>query len=1288
MNRRLVLGVVLGTALSWMGAGSPARAATVPPEIEDEKVLGIHKEPAHATLMPYKSLREALAARRHASSFCRSLNGPWRFHWVPRPEERPVDFYRPEYDVRAWKEIPVPSNWQVLGYGTPYYRNAGYTFRRDWPRVMGEPPRNWTAYTERNPVGSYRRDFEVPADWEGRRVFLTFDGVDSAFFLWVNGQKVGFSVNSRNAAEFDVTAYVRPGRNMVAVEVYQYSAGSYLEDQDMWRLSGIFRNVTLWSAPQVHVRDFLIRTDLDPQYRDATLDVVLKVRNYADRPSSAALATLELFDGRGRPVPGVQAQAQVPALSPGQEQSVTLTARVPNPAKWTAETPNLYTTVLALTTGAKTTEILSTRTGFRRVEVRGPLFTINGVPVKLKGANRHEHWPDTGHAVSEARMIRDLEVLKQCNCNHVRTCHYSDDPRWYELCDEYGIYLVAEANVESHGYGYGRDSLSNPPSWEAAHVDRNVANVENFKNHASVVMWSLGNEAGEGPNFHAALRAVKALDPSRPVHYERFGTGPGNPADVDSQMYTHPNTVVQIGQDPNRAKPFYLCEYAHAMNNSMGSIGEYNDAFDRYPSLMGGAIWEWQDQGLWNRRDPNRPFLAYGGGFGEVPNDHYFIHKGVVFSDRSPKPHHPEAKRAYQWIGLSPGDLSKGEVVIRNKYAFLTLAGFRGSWTVLEDGRTTRRGRLEPLDLAPGAERTVSIPLRLPSPRPGAESFLRVSFVLAKDALWAKAGHEVAAAQFKLPGGVPASARDAAGMKPVELEQTDAQIQVSGDGFSVTFDKAEGSISRLVRDGVNLLAAGGGPKLHLWRAPHRTDDNWAYSSWTSSGLTDLRRSTIRMDARQEGPATVRVTMAVQAEGKAGFSVTHSAQYTVWGDGSIAVDNAVVPQGRRIPLARMGVRMLLDKRLDRFTYLGRGPMENYADRKRGSDVGLYSSTVQGQMTPYAKPMECGNHEDVRWAAVTGRGVAGLMACAEGSLLQASCLPYTDEEMTPVEYSVDLPASVSSALCLSSRTLGVGSNGCGPRPLDPYIVWSEPAVFSYVLRLLAPNQKNLAGIGRLVARQTRVGPVLAARDREGLVHLTCGTAGARIEYALDGTTWQPYTAPFRMEDAGVVSVRATEGPALAHEGAIALQKPAGNLAWRIVSASSFQPNEGEPANALDGNPDTYWHTRWSPDVPAHPHELVIDLGAPTSIAAVVYTDRVDSTHGRVRDYEVYLSEDGKTWAEPVAKGQMGRRPGEHTVRLASPVRARFLRFVALSEVSGEAYASVAELSILRAQAEKAP
>ena len=1044
------------------GPNNSAPDPVLPPEIEDPQCVGINKQPAHATLMPYGSLEEALRARRSASPYCRSLNGPWKFNWVKHPAERPVDFYKPDYDVSLWKEIPVPSCWQLEGYGTPYYKNNGYVFKKDWPRVMTEPPKDWTAYTERNPVGSYRREFEVPAAWAGRRLFVTFDGVDSAFYLWVNGEKVGFSVNSRNPAEFDLTKFVKPGKNLIAVEVYRFSCGSYLEDQDMWRLSGIFRNVTLWSAPPLHVRDFFVKTDFDEKYHDATLDVSAKIRNFSDTDRGPSRFSVELFAGDGKPVPGATASTGVPAMKAGRETAVSLKIPVANPLKWTAETPNLYTTVLKLGD-----EIISCRTGFRKIDIKGRVFLINGVPVKLKGVNLHENWPDTGHYVPEERMVRDLELMKQGNCNHVRTSHYSHDPRWYELCDEYGLYLVAEANVESHGYQRAPQPLSGLKEWEAAHVDRNVANVENFKNHPSVVIWSLGNESAGGTNFLAALAAVKAIDATRPTHYERFGGRlfPGNSTDIQGAMYTPLPRLETLASSTNCTRPYYLCEYAHAMFNSMGSLGEYSDLFDTVPGLMGGAIWEWQDQGLWNGRDPKRQFMAYGGGFGEVPNDHYFIHKGVVFSDRSPKPHYPEMKRVYQWIGLEADDLAAGTVKIKNKYQFIPLDRFEGAWTVSEDGTVIDRGSLAVGGIAPGAEKEIKVPFKAIMPKPGAEYFLRVSLALAKDELWAKAGYEVAAGQFKLPVGAPAPVEKAAGKHPVMVTQDAEQVTVSGEGFSVVFDKVHGSISRLVRDGVDILVKGGGPRLHLWRAMHRNDDKWAAGDWTRYGLTNLAGKVISFQALQKDPLSATVSISVKFAGKSGFGMIHSARHVVNGDGSIVVDNGIVPEGKRIPLARLGVRLLLDRKLDRFTYLGRGPMENYSDRKRGSDVGLYSGTVKANMTPYAKPMECGNHEDVRWAALDGNGMPGLLVQADGGLLQAAALPYTDEVMDPIEYTVDLPESTSTVFCVGSAALGVGSASCGSPPLDEYKVWSDPATFSYVLRLLPENEKNFAAAGRL-------------------------------------------------------------------------------------------------------------------------------------------------------------------------------------------------------------------------------
>lgn len=1016
-----------------------------PAEIENPELLGINKEPYHATLMPYANLQEALVAKRHASSLCRSLNGQWKFNWVPTPDQRPVDFYKPDFDVSDWKELPVPSNWEVHGYGTPFYRNLGYTIKKDYPNVMSEPEKWYTSYKERNPVGSYRRDFEVPADWKGRRNFITFDGVDCAFFLWINGEKVGFSVNSRNAAEFDLTNYLKTGKNTIAVEVYQYSSGTWLEDQDMFRLHGIFRNVTLWSAPQVHIRDFFVKTDLDKEYKDATLDVTAKIRNYSDKTAKAQTLLASLYDNEGKEI--ARGIAFGSALKPNQEETLNVKILVRNPLKWTAETPNLYTVVLTNSEG----EILSSKIGFRKIEIVGRVFMVNGVPIKLKGVNRHEHWSDVGHAITEEQMTHDLQVIKQGNCNHVRTSHYCDDPRWYELCDEWGIWLVAEANVECHGYD-GR--FDNEPTIKSAIVDRNVANIENFKNHPSVIIWSLGNECGWGatPNFVAAMNAVKAMDPSRPIHYERFGTGKGNPADLDGRMYGTAQDYARVAQDKNLTKPFYICEFVHAMFNSMGSLDEYSEVFDNNPEILGGAIWEYQDQALWNKRDPNRPILAYGGGFGEAPNDHYFIHKGVVSYDRTTegnrtKPHFPEMKKAFQWIDMDLVDPAAGEVQVRNKYQFTSLDKFDAWWSVTENGKEIDKGSLNVRNQ--WGRIIARVPYKIEQPKAGAEYFLRVSFTQKEKTLWADKGYEVASEQFKLPiNTLPVV--EAKVTEPVKLVQNEQAATVSGSNFSVRFDKKSGFISQLTQNGTNLLVAEGAPKLHLWRAAHRTDDDWAFRQWEKYGVTTLQYTPVDFKVETVDNSTVKITSTTKADGKEGFGVYHTATYLVKGDGSIKVDNQIQFVGFKINLAKIGVRMMLDKKLDRMTFFGRGPFENYSDRKSAAEVGLYELGVNEQYE-YEKPMERGNHEDVRWAKLSGKDMPSLLIQSDEKLMQVAALPHTDEQMNPVEYKIDLPASTATVLSVSTKTLGVGSNSCGPQPLEQFKVAAENTQFSYTLIL---------------------------------------------------------------------------------------------------------------------------------------------------------------------------------------------------------------------------------------------
>ncbi|WP_052334281.1 glycoside hydrolase family 2 TIM barrel-domain containing protein [Pedobacter sp. V48] len=1036
---------------------SKADTAFVPQEIQDPENLGINKEAAHATLMPYASLKEALAGNRHASSFSRSLNGTWKFNWVDWPQKRPVDFYKTDYDVSRWKNITVPSNWQTAGYGTPIYTNITYPFKKDFPWIMSTPPQKYTTYKQRNDVGSYRRDFTVPAEWAGRRVFITFDGVDAGFFIWVNGRKVGYSVNSRNAAEFDLTNYLRPGKNVLAVEVYRFTSASYFEDQDMWRLSGIFRNVTLWSVQQQHIRDYFIKTKLDAQYKNADVTVTTKVKNYSTSPTRARQVTVTLYHGT-MPVAGSTGKSSVPALQPGEEANVTVKFHVANPQKWTAETPNLYTSIIMLKDGNKVMETLSSRTGFREIEIKARVFMINGVPVKLLGTNRHEHWPDVGHAVTEAQMLIELNLLKQGNCNHVRTCHYSDDPRWYELCDLYGIYLVAEANVECHG---AMNQFNEEPRAKAAIIDRNVANVEGFKNHPSVIIWSLGNENGSGgTNFRAALNVVRGLDPSRPTHYEGFGTGDSkNPADMDSEMYTGFAALDKRANDPALTKPFYICEYEHSRFSSMGSLDLYVEMFHKYPALLGGAIWEWADQGLYNYRDPKRKFTAFGGGFGDQPNDHYSPMNGTVFSDRTLKPHYAEMKHAYQWVVIKAKDLKTKLFTIKNRYEFIDLNGFTAKWEVSEDGIPLTSGSFNVGLISPGEEKDVQVSYKF-TEKPGKEYFLKVSFGLAKDELWAKKGFELISQQFEITGPVRVSKEMVKGGS-LTLNESPGNIQVKGDDFRLEFDKLKGTFIKIEQSGINILTEAGGPMLQLWRSPHIDDDvTWGYAKgWDKYGLRTITWVTDEVKSAKVSPNAIEIKANLTGAGKEGFKVHHKVTYTITADGVINAANDIsFESDPKLVLGRIGVRLLLDKSLEQFDYLGRGPLETYNNRKGGFDIAHYHSKVSDQLTPYEKPMESGNHEDVRWANLATAKGLGIHITHVDSLLQIAAVPYTDEETEPVEYKMDLPESKHTALFINHKTLGIASRG---PVLEPFLVYARPTTFNYQLRLhknLTPVDKN--------------------------------------------------------------------------------------------------------------------------------------------------------------------------------------------------------------------------------------
>ncbi|HEY1717859.1 MAG TPA: glycoside hydrolase family 2 TIM barrel-domain containing protein, partial [Verrucomicrobiae bacterium] len=748
---------------------SPAIAFAAAPDWENEQVLHINTEPPRATFVPFATVEQALNGDFTNSPFYFSLNGEWKFNWVRNPDERPTNFFETNFDDSTWTNIVVPSNWEMRGFGTPIYLGSGYPFKIDPPRVTDEPPTNWTAFAARDPVGSYRKTFELPQNWDGRRVFIHFDGVDSAFYLWVNGGRVGFSKDSRTPAEFDVTDFLRAGANQIAAQVFRWSDGSYLEDQDMWRMSGIFRGVYLYSTAAARIRDFSVRTDLDSDYRDATLQIkpelaaekILSLSNWTVRAqlfsgtgvppvsfkTDTSLATSETY-GRDARATTIMTHDAVEILNPdfsakilddrtpqrGEPKFAWLEAKIKNPKKWTAETPNLYTLVLTLNDeNGNVIEADSCKIGFRKIEIRDGIFLINGQPIRLRGVNRHEIDPDTGHAISEARMIQDITLMKQANINAVRTSHYPDDPRWYDLCDRYGIYVLDEANICTHGT---RGFLANDPRWTGAFLDRAQRMAERDKNHPSVIIWSMGNESGYGPNFAAISGWLHEFDPTRPVHYEGAQTETDAPKTVDiigrfyprltTETYAKPddpwnlrwNKLLEIAQRTNDNRPVLATEYSHAMGNAVGNLQEYWNEIYSNPRMLGGFIWEWCDQGLHQRTADGKIVTAFGGDFGDVPNHGGFCIKGLVNAEREIFPKYWEVKKVYQPIAITPVNLKPGKVEIKvtNRNSFLNLTNYEVRWSVSHfakcetGGAEIQSGILNSIDCAPGEQIKIKIP--------------------------------------------------------------------------------------------------------------------------------------------------------------------------------------------------------------------------------------------------------------------------------------------------------------------------------------------------------------------------------------------------------------------------------------------------------------------------------------------------------------------------------------------------------------------------------------------------
>ncbi len=1028
-------------------------------EYENPAIVGVNREPPRAAFLPHPSRESALSCEYLESPWKRSLNGPWKFKLVRKPSEAPSDFHKPEFDDTGWDEIEVPSNWQLLGYDIPIYLNVRYPFPPNPPYVPKDD----------NPTGLYRRRFSLDESIEGRRVFLVFEGVNSAFYVWVNGHYVGFSKDSRTPAEFDITPYVRRGENLLAVKVLRWSDGSYLEDQDMWRLSGIYRDVYIYTAPEVRIRDFFVKTRFDSRYVDATLEVLVKVKNYSSSERSGFAVELELLDADGKPVLDKPLTRWVNPLKPGEEVYITFSSGIHNPRKWSAEDPYLYNLLLTLKEGeGRVLEVVREYVGFRQVEVRDGQVLINGVPVLFKGVNRHEHDPVKGHAVPKEVMEKDVLLMKSFNFNAVRTSHYPNHPYWYHLCDKYGLYVIDEANIECHGLANFRhlplkNEPANNPEWLPAFMDRVMRMVERDKNHACVVMWSLGNESGYGFNHAAAAEWIRSYDPTRIIHYEgathaywALGYIP-KCVDVIGVMYPTLEFLDWLATELKDERPVVMTEYAHAMGNSLGNFKEYWELIRRRRRLVGGFIWDWVDQGILKEEKSVR-YFAYGGDFGEKDHDGNFCINGIVFPDRTPHPAVWECKRVQQPVEAEPLDLERGEFRIENRFDFLRLdEAVEIYWEVKADGRVLQSGKAQTPAIEPHKSGEVSIPYKLPEPEPGTEYWLILRYKLARDFPWAKKGFEVGWSQFKLPVKPGEQAPlEVARMPTLKLEESAGTVRVTGSDFELALDKSTMSFSYV--SGGKLLVKGFNP-LEVWRAPTDNDEGgWMARMsmrWREAGLNRVQHTVRWIRAAQLAPQVAQIEAGIRTEApdtKLGF--TSTLRFVVYGNGDVKLSIDVHPDERLPPLPRAGFTVQLPKAFSNVTYYGRGPHENYVDRKFGAAIDVYSTTVDEMFVPYLKPQECGNRCDVRWVAVRDDEGYGVLAIAE-NLMEISAHRCTPHDLEAAKHPPEIKWREDVYLHLDYKQRGLGGASCGPDTLPQYEIMPEPFSFGVVLRPLKPK-----------------------------------------------------------------------------------------------------------------------------------------------------------------------------------------------------------------------------------------
>ena len=1001
--------------------------------------------PMRSPLIPYPSLNAAQQNDRERSPWFRSLNGDWKFKLVDSPTQIPPDFCHADFDDDGWSEINVPGNWTMQGYDRPHYTNVQMPFSELPPTVP-----------KLNPTGLYRLSFQLPRGWRRRRVVLHFGGAESVLYLYVNGRPVGFSKDSRLCAEFDISELIHGGANCIAAVVVRWSDATFMEDQDHWFMAGLYRDVYLYSTEFVHLADVTVKGMLDARYKRGELYVRAQIGS-SEPLTEGWSVQIQLLDGRGREVfrrpKSSNADWQKSWRMPSQQ--AVLQAPVRRPHLWSSEDPYLYRLIVALVDPeGRCLEATSCSVGFRSIEIRDRQLLINGRAVLIKGVNRHDHDDSSGKAVSREMMRRDVELMKQFNFNAVRTSHYPNDPFFLELCDEYGLYVVDEANVECHA---AIQTLNRDPRYASAFLERGLRMVQRDKNHPSVILWSLGNEAGYGPNHDAMAGWMRRYDPSRPLHYEGARRGDlyreTNGTDVICPMYAPVDAIVKFARSGHGQKPLILCEYSHAMGNSNGGLADYFQAFRSETGLQGGFIWDWVDQGIKQVDEKGVSFWAYGGDFGDQPNDLNFCINGLVWPDRTPHPAMYEFKKLAQPLKVEAVNLELGRIRIHNRQDFRGLSWLKGTFEVTLDGIVVQRGRLARLEIPAGNSRDFTLPLRRPNPSVGQECFITFRFQSIRATAFAPVGHEFAWEQLIWPVVVPKRQQVASALQSgYELVKDHASIHVESDHLSAVFDAKAGSLTSLDFGAGELLVAG--PQLNLWRACLDNDGIKGRLNppargivrWRDQQLNHLQVETDSINTRKHRTGLVTVTIRQHTRQ---HNIEHKQEYAFSATGSLDVSHRIRIPANLDDLPRIGMLLTLVPALEQLCWFGRGPHENYWDRKAGAAVGRYSSTVTDQYVPYIMPQEHGGKTDVRWVQLSGSDGTGLTVRSRNTPFQFGASHYTADDLFAARHTVELESHANVYLSLDLLHRGLGTASCGPDTTPEYRIRAGLHHFTYTL-----------------------------------------------------------------------------------------------------------------------------------------------------------------------------------------------------------------------------------------------